>query len=188
MKCLNEPIARQANQEDGCTGHFWESRFKSQALLTEEALLKCMAYVDLNPIRAKMASTPETSDYTSIKTRIENDQKINIKNALLRQQELNALQNFTVPMKPLMPLVGHESSDKEIGIFITQSDYQALVEQTGRIIQQDKRGAIANQLPDIFNRINFNPDCDLWLEQVTKFEECYQRYFSKRKRHKQKAA
>jgi hypothetical protein len=43
MKCLNEPIARQANKEDGCTGHFWESRYKSQALLSEEALLTCMA-------------------------------------------------------------------------------------------------------------------------------------------------
>jgi REP element-mobilizing transposase RayT len=70
MKCLNEPIARQANKEDGCTGHFWESRYKSQALLSEEALLTCMAYVDLNPVRADMCSTPEESDYTSIKERI----------------------------------------------------------------------------------------------------------------------
>ncbi len=71
MKCLNEPIARQANQEDVCTGHFWESRYKSQALTTEESLLSAMAYVDLNPIRAGIAQTPETSSFTSVKRRIE---------------------------------------------------------------------------------------------------------------------
>ena len=72
MKLLNQNIAFRANAEDNCKGHFWESRFKSQALLDERALLTCMTYVDLNPIRAAMARTPETSDYTSIQERIKN--------------------------------------------------------------------------------------------------------------------
>ena len=69
MRVVNVAIARQANAEDEVTGRFWEGRSKSQALLDEAALMACMAYVDLNPIRAAMARTPEGSDYTSIKQR-----------------------------------------------------------------------------------------------------------------------
>ena len=55
MKHLKQPIARRANQEDGVKGHFFEQRFYSGALLDEEAVLAAMAYVDLNPVRAKLA-------------------------------------------------------------------------------------------------------------------------------------
>lgn len=70
MKDLNQYIAVKANKEDGCVGKFWESRYKSQALLDERALLACMVYVDLNPIRAGIASSLEQSHYTSIQKRV----------------------------------------------------------------------------------------------------------------------
>ena len=61
MKCLKEPLARLANHEDKCRGTFWEARYKSIAILDEEALLTTLAYVDLNPVAAGVAKTPEQS-------------------------------------------------------------------------------------------------------------------------------
>ena len=98
MKCLNEPIAKQANKEDGCTGHFWEARYKSQALLTEEALLSCMAYVDLNPVRAKMADTPEDSDHTSIQERIK--LQFSLADAIKQNTKERILNHFDLSLKP----------------------------------------------------------------------------------------
>ena len=125
MRCLNEPIARMANAEDHCTGRFWEGRFKSQALLDNRALLACMAYVDLNPIRACMAKTPEKSDYTSIQERI------------LRPESSN--------LRPF--------SDDNTGIPIALKDYLELVEWGGREIKHNKRGYIPAHAPPILNRL-----------------------------------
>ena len=71
MKCLKEPLARLANRQDKTRGTFFEGRFKSIAVVDEEALLKICVYIDLNPVAAKVATTPETSDFTSIKQRVE---------------------------------------------------------------------------------------------------------------------
>ena len=70
MKALKEPISRRANREDGCTGAFWEGRFSSVPLLDQPALVACMVYVDLNPVRARMCDRPERSPHTSGRERI----------------------------------------------------------------------------------------------------------------------
>ena len=71
MKHLKQPIARRANLEDDRTGHFFEQRFYSGALLTEEALIAAMAYVDLNPVRAELAERIEAIRDTSIADRLQ---------------------------------------------------------------------------------------------------------------------
>lgn len=70
MKHLLQPIARRANLENGTTGHAWGGRYYSGALLTEEALLAAMAYVDLNPVRAGIAERIEQCRHTSIAERV----------------------------------------------------------------------------------------------------------------------
>lgn len=70
MKHLKQPIAYRTNKEDYCTGHFFEQRFYSGALLSEKALLACMAYVDLNPVRAKIAKSIKQCANTSMAIRL----------------------------------------------------------------------------------------------------------------------
>ncbi|WP_223671309.1 transposase [Kangiella shandongensis] len=150
MRILNESIARMANKEDNCKGKFFEGRFKSQALLDEAALLSCMAYVDLNPVRAKMAKTPETSDYTSVQARI--------------QQE---------PSKALLPFIGNERQEQPKGIAFHLTDYLELVDWSGRAIRQGKRGSIPACLPPILERLNLTEDD--WLLQTQFFERRFKR-------------
>ena len=159
MRILNEAVAREANAEDGCTGRFWEGRFKSQALLDEAALMACMAYVDLNPIRAKMATTPEQSDHTSIKKRCEKAVESSNPNHVNQQE------------KSLYPFVGNPKQGQPEGIQMKLSDYLELVDSTGRVLRKDKRGAISASAEKILDRLDV--DEDQWLEMTSNFEGCF---------------
>lgn len=152
MRILNENIAIQANKEDECTGRFWEGRFKSQALLDEAAVMACMAYVDLNPIRANIATTPENSHYTSI------------------QQRISAAKKAQQPSL-LCPFVGNPRQNMPNGLMFEIKDYIELVELTGRCIREDKRGYIDNYLPNILTRLNISTEN--WLTLTTQFRKVF---------------
>ncbi|WP_338892321.1 transposase [Aeromonas rivipollensis] len=146
VRLLNETLARQANREDSCKGHFWEGRFKSQALLNESALLACMTYVDLNPIRAALADRPEQSDYTSIKQRLDDEQP-------------------AASLPPLLlPFASQRKSD---GLPYAFTDYLMLVDWTGRAIRADKRGHIPVHLAPNLARLGL--DEVRWFKLVMLF-------------------
>ena len=149
MRMLNEYIARKANHEDKCTGYFWERRFKSQAILSEHALAVVMAYTDLNPVRAKIAQTPEHSNFTSIQYRI------------------NAEKAHTLPSY-LMLFKDQVAETSITCLPFTLHDYLTLVDQTGRIIRSDKRGAISKHLSPILERLKIHENA--WVTLATKLE------------------
>jgi REP element-mobilizing transposase RayT len=169
MRVLNETIARKANAEDGVTGRFWEGRFKSQALLDEQAILAAMVYVDLNPIRAQMANTPEDSDFTSVAERLTDAQPAPpTRVEPTRQPEpspapatpLLALKCEAhlseLPLQPLMPF--DATARLKAAIPFAFDDYLDLVETTGRNVRKDKRGAMATHTPRLLERLNIEPE------------------------------
>lgn len=179
MRSLNLYIAVEANKEDECTGSFWEGRYKSQALKTEHALLAAMTYVDLNPIRAKIASTPETSDHTSIKERIQSSFDLSkaVKDAICS----GVLKNFAMPLKPLVPF---KNSSIEPGncLPFCFSSYIQLIDWTGRLVLKDKPGAINPTLPPILERFDIDQTAD-WIKQSTQFEEQFRKQAFKSNSH-----
>jgi hypothetical protein len=175
MRCLNQPIAFQANREDNCRGKFWESRFISQALTSDEALLSCMTYIDLNPIRAAMADTPETSDYTSIQERLQ--PTFDLTEAIKEQTRQKELRCFETPLKPLLHFDQAQTNNAQTGILFSFADYLALVDWTGRAIRDDKRGFIDNNCPPILERLSISSK--QWLINTTRFEAIHRRRFNR---------
>ena len=151
MRCLSEPIARRANREDGCTGRFWEGRYKCQALLDDAAVLTCMTYVDLNPVRAGMAEDLTTSNHTTIQRRL---------GAATEASDTSTLSPIasSVP-NPTLP--------------ISAAEYIELVDWTGRIAHPGKRGKIIAQTPTALRRLAL-PERD-WQFQVLGIESRYWR-------------
>lgn len=184
MRVLNETIARQANAEDKVTGRFWEGRFKSQALLDEQAILTAMAYVDLNPIRAKMVETPEASAHTSVAERMadlkpagkasarharrgrpgENAARMPVDRekpaATPSVTSLLTLRREThlaqLPLQPLLPF--DATSRLRAAIPFAFEDYLDLVETTGRSLHPNKRGLINERVPELLQRLAIDPE------------------------------
>ena len=144
MRCLSEPLARLANAEDGCTGRFWEGRFRSQALLDDAAVLACMAYVDLNPVRAGAADDLPGSHHTSAQRRVQDPPE--------RQNlAINAVAGVACP--GFLPLC--------------QREYIELVDWVGRELHPGKRGRIRASCPPALASIERPSE---WVRQVRGIE------------------
>jgi len=174
MKCLNEPIARKANAEDGCTGHFWEARFQSQALVSERALVTAMAYVDLNPVRAGIAESPESSYYTGIRARILGQDTLkSVRTAARRLRSGKEIRHVALVPRRLAPFADEDTAAGRQRLPIAKNDYLELVDSTGRLILRGKRGRVDPSLAPVLERLELSSEA--WTRAVVAFRQQYHR-------------
>ena len=190
MKCLSEPIAKRGNREGDVTGHFWETRFRVQPLLDEMAIAACMAYVDLNPIRAGLATTPESSDFTSVQERIsdkvsgfsvfgvqcseepESNAATSAQDERIEHGE-NAGWLAPIDLEPPRKRVREKQTTRRASnkgcLQMTLDQYLKLLDWTGRQLRRDKAGRIPAEFDPILERL----DCssETWLDLVKNFRK-----------------
>lgn len=177
MRFSAEHIAKRANIEDECTGRFWEGRFKCQPLLDDAAVLACMQYVDLNPIRAGIAKTIEGSDFTSAQARLSDLKRASQRstaaaadNACEHGPQAGWLQ--PVQLEPKRKAARRKDTHRRTSnrgfLSMTLAEYLQLLDWTGRQIRRDgKLGTIPNDLKSLFDRVGIS--AEIWVDCVRRF-------------------
>ena len=173
MKALKEPLARLANKEDRCRGTFWEARYKSIAILDEQALLATCAYIDLNPVAAGIAKTPEDAKHTSIRQRVEH-----VRNArALPTLTIAAAAKSVVAAKieadleqshwlcPLQDRRGEGAVREGMLAGFSLSGYLELVDWTARLCRNGK-ARITEDVALIMDRLGTSGEC--WQSHLQK--------------------
>ena len=178
MRCLAEPIARRGNKDDNVSGRFWEGRFRAQLLLDETALTACMAYVDLNPIRAGIAATPETSDFTSVKERIDDRaQATDVATADAQDVRIEHGEKAgwlaPIALEPPRKKVREKATTRRASnkgcLLMTLDQYLRLLDWTGRQIRKNKIGAIPHDCAPLLDRLECS--AETWLDFVRNFRK-----------------
>jgi len=185
MAALCEHVGRRSNREDECTGSFWEDRFKCRELVDEGAVLACGIYVDLNQIRAGEALTPETSTHTSACDRIQSRMQHVPSETSARQSAIATgaspdggwLCKLSIDERHASSVQAEgdcesprRASDKGL-LPITLDDYLELLDASGRILLDDKKGAIPSHLSPILERFGVRPSA--WPELVENYHDWF---------------
>jgi hypothetical protein len=174
MKCLKEPLARLANREDQTRGAFFESRFKSVAILDDESLLATCTYIDLNPVAAGIAVVPEASPHTSITTRTDHV-KAQGRASDLKQAELGSVAGSnsspgleeSIWLCPIEDRRQLDSSREGMLQGFSLGNYLLLVDYTGRLFREGKT-VISAELTGILNRLGTTAES--WQARLEKLK------------------
>ena len=200
MRLLCQNVAMRANVEDQELGRFWQSRFRAVRLLDEAAIVACAAYVDLNPIRAAIAESLATSDYTSVQRRMQAEQ-VTPKPPTPLKADGQPHSDMPTGNNKMVPTMSSESTDgflapvelktvaseaKDLGsvpsltrqrcsdkgfLPMPQEDYLKLLEWTGRQLHRGQRGRIPARCEPILKQLKL--DRRTWCDLVAGFGKLF---------------
>ncbi len=176
-------LARRANLESGTRGHFWEGRFNSRRLEDELALLVCMGYVELNPLRARMCASLECSEYTSVYLRIQAMSGESVNEADGAHGDVYFADAWLAPLHLpqddrlgpcAVPCGGPRASDKGV-LPLALDEYLDLLNWTANCLTEDTRmEVVPDVLEPVWERLGFVDHN--WLETVKDFDERMRRW------------
>jgi len=191
MRLLCQRVAQRANHEEEENGRFFQDRYHATRLVDEASLLACAAYVDLNPIRAAICQTLESSDHTSVQRRIdamstpadsgadeeehdstatshaESPPTLPLDDAFLSPLTMD---EYSDPIGPCASPSGQRCSDKG---FLAMSiiEYVELLEWSARQVVPGKRGRTPKDFPPVLTRLGLERDS--WCELVSDFGKLF---------------
>ena len=173
MKCLKEPLSRLANRQEKTRGTFFEGRFKSVAILDEEALLATCVYIDLNPVAAGIAEVPEASAHTSIKERVDHVE------AQGRTEDLKAARTGSVAgsvasagleeshwLCPIEDRRRLDSAREGMLEGFSLGNYLFLVDHSARLFRE-RKATLSREVSEILDRLGTSASqWQAWLEKL----------------------
>ncbi|MGO9598050.1 MAG: transposase [Isosphaeraceae bacterium] len=175
MKCLKEPLSRMVNRQEQARGAFFEGRFKSVAILDEESLLATCVYIDLNPVAAGIAKTPESSEHTSIKERVEHVESQGRTKDLRPAQSGSAAGSKAAAgleealwLCPIEDRRRLDSTREGMIDGFSLGNYFLLVDYTGRLLRSGK-ATISRELTGILERLGTTSQS--WQARLRKLVE-----------------
>jgi hypothetical protein len=89
MREIKVGFARYYNKRNNRRGYFWGDRFKSVIVENGETLINCLAYIDLNPLRAGMVERPEQYRWNSLGYHIQTNNRDNFLSTDFGLKEFN---------------------------------------------------------------------------------------------------
>ena len=175
MKCLKEPLSRMVNRQENARGAFFEGRFKSIAILDDEALLATCAYIDLNPVAAGLVAVPEAAAHTSIKQRVEHvtaqgriaDLKPAEQGSVVGVARSSGLEESHW-LRPIEDRRGVDSAREGMIAGFTLGNYLLLLDYTGRLFREGK-ASLSRELNAVFARLGSHAEG--WQARLLKLSD-----------------